>query len=807
MRRIALISFLLAAGGWAVMKTAKVGRQPDGSYLIPTGQTLTPAGEHVEVNDRPLGMALSPDGATLAVVTGSNFAPRALHLVDWKARRVAQTLPTGGSFVGVAYAPDGGTLYVGGAQSHEVRIYRREAGGGFSPGEAIAFPGAAPMGLAVTPDGKALYVGLNLKHAVARVDLATRAVTETEVGAYPYGVAIAGNGKVYVSNWGGRRPRPGDITDGEFPVALDPRTGIPWSGTVSVLDAATGKLRTHIDVGLHPSGMASSPAGGRLYVANANSDTVSAIDTAADRAVRPIEVRLFRKAPLGSTPNALAVSPDGKTLYVANAANNAVAVVDAGQGAVRGFIPTGWYPTAVALAAGGRQLCVASGYGFGSVAPAKEAGRTYRDRAGVVSMMAVPDARQLRRYSAMTLRNNNVVERRGAPAGPEKNIRHVFYVIKENRTYDQVFGDLPQGNGDPRLVHFGRDVTPNHHALAERYVLLDNFYAPGDQSALGHRWCTQGYAGDYVHKFSNARNDQNPMLFAPTDFLWDHAKANGVSVRSYGERGRNTITPPNATWRDIYEDWRGGARRIRIEPRTLVLGLKDVYAPRYPAYELRVPDQVRIEAFLEEFHEFEKNGNLPRLVVLLLPQDHTGGTAPQYPTPRAMVADNDLALGRLVEAVSKSRYWKESVILVTEDDAQNGLDHVDGHRTVGLVIGPWVKRGVVDSTMYTIINMFRTVEHILGLAPLNQFDLAAEPMFSVFTNEPDTRPYEALKNRVPLDEMNRPLAGLRGLERRLAEESMRQQLDEPDAAEEETLNRAVWHAAKGFGTPYPHVGR
>jgi len=809
---------VLSVGTFAVWTSTRVGVQPDGSILISTGQRLTPAGVQVEVNDRPLGMVESGDGKLLAIVTGSNFACHALHLLDTARNAIVQTVPLGHSFVGVAFSSDSGTLYIGGGQDHDVKILRRSAQG-FSQTGSIAIPGAAPSGLALGPDGNTLYAALNLKHAVAAIDIAGQRVQEIPVGIYPYTVALTPDGrKLYVSNWGGRRAGPSDVTDGTFPVVLDPRTGIPSTGTLSVIDTKTRAVTRHIEVGLHPSGMAMSARGDRLYVANANSDTVSEIDTRTDRVLHTFNVRLWRKAPLGSAPNALAVSRDGKRLYVANGANNAVAIVDLARpgGTVRGFIPTGWYPTAVALDAGGKRLYVANGYGFGSIAPVKEGakGRSFRDRVGVVSIVDLPGEEQRAAWTSQVLENNRAGAppsirpadaRHPIPLGPgqESPIRHVFYVIKENRTYDQVFGDLPRGNGDANLVQFGRDVTPNHHALAEKYVLLDNFYAPGDQSALGHRWCTQGYASDWLHKYGNSRNDANPMLFAPTDFLWDHARANGITVRSFGERGRNIIEPVNATWTDIYSDWKTGAGKIRITAKPVVLGLRDIYAPDYPAFGTKITDQWRMDVFLRHFREYEKNGNLPRLVVLLLPDDHTNGTAPGYPTPRAMVADNDLALGRLVEAVSRSRYWRESAVFVTEDDAQNGLDHVDGHRTVALVISPWARHGAVDSTFYTIINMYRTIEQILGLAPTNQFDLAAEPMFTVFGSEPDFSAYTALANRIPLDEMNPRLGGLKGQARELALASMRMDFDEPDAAPEDVLNRAIWHSVKGFGAKYP----
>ncbi len=819
LRRVAFLALLAAFCGYGVLHVARIGRQSDGAYLLPTGQYITPAGAHVEVNDRPLGMALAPDGDTLAVVTGSNFAPRAVHLVSTTESKVLQTLPVGDSFAGVAFSPDGSMLYVGGGQNHDIKMFRRAENGEFRTAGAIAIPGSAPSGLALSKDGKTLVAALNLKHAVAIVDTATQAVEQAPVSNYPYTAAISPDGeKAFVTNWGGRKPRPEDRVDPNFPIVVDPRTGIPASGTVSIVDLKARRAVREIEVGLHPSGMALHGGTHRLYIANANSDSVTVLDTNSMNVLGTINVRPFAKAPLGSSPNALAVTADGKTLYVANAANNAVAVVDVSKadGQVLGFIPTGWYPTAVALSANMRQVFIASGYGFGSLAPAasNSTGRSYKDRKGVISIAEVPAPARLRQLSAEVLRNNHANQpwttRAASPRNPipmnlseTSPIEHVFYVIKENRTYDQVFGDLPQGNGDASLVQFGREVTPNHHALAEQFVLLDNFYAPGDQSALGHRWCTQGYASDWIHKYGNARNDTNPMLYAPSDFLWDNAKAHGVSVRSYGERGQVTISPRNATWTDVYTDWKNKTNRIQIAAHTPILGLRDVYSPHYPGFNMTIPDQVRVDRFLEDFRRFEKNGDLPRLTILLLPTNHTSGTSPGFPTPRAMVADNDLALGRLVEAISNSRYWSRSAIFVVEDDAQNGLDHVDGHRTVALVISPYTQRKIVDSTFYTTINMYRTIEQILGLPPSNQFDLAAEPMFSVFASTANTTPYKALPNRIPLDEMNPPLRALRGLARELAIASAAMDFDEPDAAPEDVLNRAIWHSVKGFQTKYP----
>jgi YVTN family beta-propeller protein len=815
-----LAAAALAAVALSLAPNPRVGVQPDGSIIVPTGQTITPAGAHIEVADRPLGMAVSPGGDQLAVVTGSNFGSRRVHLIDLAKDSITQSIAIGNSFVGVAFSNDVRHLYVGGGADNNVKFFLRREDGTYSDDGVAAIPGSAPSGLSLSPDGEWLYVALNTRHALGIVHTQTRAVKEVPVGSYPYTTAVTADGaKVYVSNWGGRRADPGDATEPGIPVVVDPKTGVPNNGTVSVIDAKSQRVIKQIEVGLHPSAMLLSRDGARLLVANANSDTVSLISTETDTVVRTLDVRLFEGAPLGSAPNALALSPDGRTLYVANAANNAVAVVEPDHPSkpLRGFIPTGWFPTAVAVANDGRRLFIASGYGFGSIAAAKGSGRSYTNRVGVVSILGTPGEAQLAAYTLQVMRNNRAPGAVKAATAPRKfpipvnraeasPIKHVFYIIKENRTYDQLFGDLAQGNGDATLVQFGREVSPNHHALAEQFVLLDNFYVVGDQSSLGHQWTDESYANDYSHKYGNARNDfagTNPMAYAPTGFIWDHARNHGKTVRIYGEFTQSTRSPAGVSWTDIYSAWKEKTAAVTIGTRTRVASVRDIMCPEFPGFDMRITDQWRIEVFLREFREYERNGNLPNLVVMLLPDDHTNGTSPGFPTPRAMVADNDLALGRIVEAISKSKYWNQSVILVTEDDAQAGLDHVDGHRTIGLAIGPYVKRKAVDSSLYTSIHMFRTIEQILGLAPLNQYDLAAEPMFSVFTAQPDSTPYKALPNRIPLDEMNPPVKATRGLQRQLALESMKMDFTEPDAAPEQLLNRVIWHSVKGYDVPYP----
>jgi len=831
---IAISVLVLAIGVSAVVAVLYAGRQPNGSVVLPNGQTITPAGTQLEVNDRPLGIAVSPDGAQAAVATASNFAPRALHIIDVATETVVQTLPIGNSFVGVAYRPDGNTLYVGGGADNDVKIFMRGASGQWAQSPRIPIAGAAPSGLSLSPSGDKLYVALNRAHALGVIDTTTRTVVQVPTGAFPYTTVTSKNGlKVYVSNWAGRRPLAGDATDGSNPVVVDPSTGIANNGTISVYDTAAQKVAKTIEVGLHPSAMALSPDGGRLYVANANSDSISIISTADDTVERTVDVRLRESSPLGSAPNAIAVSPDGRTIFVANGGNNAIAVVEPGsRDPVQGFIPVGWFPTALALTATGDRLLIGNGYGFGSIAPVSGggSGRSYADRKGFVSILNVPNRAQLARFTEDVRKNDqggppndsqarDDVDRgaensqRAVPipaqAGQRSPIEHVIYIIKENRTYDQVFGDLPQGNGDPSLVMFGRTVTPNIHALAEQFVLFDNYYTAGDQSSLGHQWCDEAYANDYSHKYGNARNDfagTNPMAFAPTGFIWDNAQKHGKTARIFGEFTNRTVkTPSNATWLNFYNAWKNGTPGPGLVGATSVKSAQPITSPIFPGYDMGIPEQLRADLFLQEFRQFEQNRNLPNLIVMLLPIDHTNGTSPGFPTPRAMVADNDLALGRIVDVVSHSQYWSKTAIFVTEDDSQNGVDHIDGHRSEALVISPYTRRGAVDSTLYSTTNIVRTIEQILGLPPMNQFDAAARPMRNAFSNQPDFAPFEALPNQIPLDEMNPPVASLQGLQRELALASLEMDFSAPDSAPEDRLNRVIWHSVKGYTTSYPSM--
>jgi YVTN family beta-propeller protein len=821
----AVCAVLLTIGVAAILKLTLVGRQADGRVVLPNGQTITPEETHIEVNDRPLAIAVSLDGTQAAVATASNFDSRALYFINLATQSIAQTVAINNSFVGLTFTADGNTLYVGGGAANDVKVFTRGGDGQWTQGPGIPIASAEPSGLSASPAGDKVYVALNRGHALGIIDTATRAVTRVPTGAFPYTTAITNDGlKVYVSNWGGRLPDADDATDGSNPVVVDPETGIANNGTISVVDTGSQTVVKTIEVGLHPSAMALSPDGKRLYVANSNSDSISVINTTSDTVETEIDVRLKKSDPLGSIPNAIAVNRKGDTLYVANAGNNAVAVIEPNHRGkqVRGFIPVGWFPAAVALTKEDDRLLVGNGYGFGSIAPGPE-GRSYANRDGEVSIIPVPATEgALHRLTVQVMQNNETIgagvspshaPAKASPVPPEGShakspIEHVIYIIKENRTYDQVFGDIPRANGDANLVMFGQSITPNHHALADQFVLLDNFYTAGDQSALGHQWCDEAYANDYVHKYGNARNDfagTNPMAFAPTGFLWDNAVNRGKSVRIYGEfANRTTVIPSNATWTDFWTARTNGTPGPTIVGASNVKSVQPILSPIFPGYNLRIPEQIRADLFLQEFRQFEERGQLPNLIVMLLPIDHTNGTAAGSPTPRAMVADNDLAVGRIVEAVSHSRFWSKTAIFITEDDSQNGVDHVDGHRSVGAVISPYTRRGgVVDSTLYTTVNMFRTIEQILGLPALNQFDMAARTMTSAFANKADLTPFDAVPNQIPLDEMNGAVASLRGLERQFAIASAGMDFSEPDAAPADLLNRAIWHSVKGYATPYP----
>jgi YVTN family beta-propeller protein len=620
----------------------------------------------------------------------------------------------------------------------------------------------------------------------------------------PYDLVVSRNGaQLYVSDWAGRQ--------------------------LLVVDTDSLKIVARISVGEHPNQMVLHPKDDRLFVACASSNTVAVVDTKRNVVTETIRTALFPRAPTGSTADAVAVAPDGKTLFVANADNNCVAVVDiseANESQVKGFIPTGWYPTAVAVTPDGKNLLIGVGKGLHTKAnpidlkeePPKDDQPKEESRRlpfpyigttlhGALSIVPIPKEKELIDYTAVVYRNcpysdklltaapHSVKTAIPTKVGEPSPIKYVIYIIKENRTYDQVFGDIKKGNGDPKLVMFGEKVTPNHHKLAEEFVLLDNLYCNGQVSRDGHPWSTMAYNTDYIARdwhltYSRRKgvddDDKGDLANAPSGYLWDACNRAKLSYRSYGEYGKRVSNAEGV-----------------VKMEASVPGLVGHICPNYGVPKekgVRMRDTDNVEVFLKEYHDFEKNDTMPRFIVMSLGEDHTTGTTPGTYTPQACVASNDLALGRLVEAVTKSKCWKETAIFVIEDDAQNGPDHVDAHRTVGLVISPYTKRRFVDSTQYSTVSMVRTMELILGLSPLSQYDAAARPMFESFTDKADLTPYKGELAKIDLDAKNTKMAYG-------AERSSKLDFSDYDLADDFELNEILWRSIKGADAPLPPVVR
>lgn len=815
----------------AFSKKTVVGPINNNSYVVSTSQIIDPAGTTITFPGRPVDMALSPDETILAVKNMSNIV-----FFNVSSQAILQTLelPKGGNtFKGIGWSSDEKVWITD--DKGFLRSAKQNENGLFAWSDAILLPsmdkvGSYPGGFAMDEKKGVIYVTLNRNNSVGVVNIKKGKLTEEiPVGIAPYSIVIKKD-KAYVTNWGGRRPGPNDMaapSSGSL-VVIDKNTGVASSGTVSVINLADHKVIKEIAVNLHPSGVTLSAESSVLYVANANSDNVSVIDTKSDKVIKTISAKPMEELPYGSAPNDVAVAPDGETLYIANGANNLLTVINLKEGRLKGLIPTGWYPSTVCLSGDGKKLFVANMKGIGSRQPGvREKGYNTLDQTGSVSFIPVPSADALESYTVKAAANMRLpkinqelklarVKERMVPVptqpGEKSLIKHVLYIIKENRTYDQVFGDMPQGNGDSSLCMFGRYVTPNHHKLAEEFLLLDNMYCNGVKSAEGHQWTSQGYVTDYLEKAfpSFVRgypwNGNDPIVYAASGFIWDYVIKVGLGFRTYGEFVNDEVIPANSTWTDIYQDYITGANKIKIKATPTVHTLQNYFCPIYTGGPREINDQYKAEVFINELHAFEKADSFPNLMMLSLPNNHTSGTQPGFPTPRAMVADNDLALGRIIEAVSRSKFWKETAIFVIEDDPQNGLDHVDGHRTVSFCISPYTKRNAVISTHYNQNSILRTIQLILGLPPMSFLDLVAMPMTDCFTSQPDFTPYTRLPNNIPLNEMNPPLASISGKQLYWAKKSMEMNLtenDDMDEEEEVVLNKILWYSVKGYDVPYP----
>jgi YVTN family beta-propeller protein len=716
-------------------------------------------------------------------------------------------------------------------------------------------PLALPNDLAINNEGGTnyLYVVLNGNNQLVKIDLSSNKTIWTKsTGVAPYGIVIAKN-KVFVTNWAG--PEAVDTINRETAgvpygkTYIDPKTGATAQGTVMVMSLEKGDVIKEIQVGLHPNAIISSADEAFVYVANGNSDMVSVISANSLQNVEAIDVKLNpgKKSYIGDTPNALAINAEGTTLYVANGLDNAVAVVKLGAKAaskgvgnstVNGFIPTEAYPGG--LAVDGNTLFVTNLEGEGSRISSDEIGKSNlkgdlpadadvnaynsHHQKATVSIINIPDVNLLKQYTKRVQDLNLSFRQQIAQLLPRKNVaarpiperigepsvfNHVLYIIKENRTYDQVLGDMPEGNGEKSLCIYGDSITPNQHNIARNFLLLDNYYASGKCSAEGHQWTDAAMVTDYVEKSvrswfrSYPHVQEDALVYDGNGFIWNNAADHGKTVRIYGEACAVHFDN-KLSWTDIYNDYKAG-KPFAFKNTSTISRVRPLLSQNYPSSdEHKINEQLRATAFIKELNDYEKKpgDQLPQLMIMALSSDHTVGTRPGYPTPNGMVADNDLALGRIVEAVSKSRFWKNTVIFVTEDDSQAGWDHVSAYRTTGFVISPYSRLQGKVSKNYNQTCIVRSIEQILGLPPMNVIDATALPMFECFTNKPSNYTYQSVPNKVRIDDINPKLSSLKGAALHFAQLSSRPEYDHIDGGNDDIMNRILWFAAKGK-IPYP----
>jgi YVTN family beta-propeller protein len=852
----------------------KVGAMDPNRTVLPVNQILTPYGlQSILPGIRPQALALSPNGKILAV---SGKTPE-LIILNALSGKVEQEVPLPAdeqkeqhpeivspmildpdlegqvSYTGLIFAPDGRRIYMSNVRG-SIKVFSIDPDGTVKGSHTFILPLAdaprraeeIPAGLAIAPDGGRLFVCGNLSNRLLELETATGKVVRTfDVGVAPFDVVLAG-GKAYVSNWGGRRPAPDDLTGPAglgTEVRVDPVRHIASEGSVSVIDLASGANKSEILAQLHASALALSRDGRFLVCANAASDNLSVIDTSTDKVVETIWAKSSPADLFGASPNALAFSGDGATLYAANGTQNAVAAIafdpKKRRSRLKGLIPVGWFPGALALNPRGGTLYVANIKGLAvektPYEPTGAPGFNAHQHHGSVSIFPEPRQKDLWELTGIVeenYRRGRIAQalakpRPGQPSRPvperigEPSVfKHVVYIIKENRTYDQILGDIAEGNGDPALCIFGENVTPNQHKLVREFALLDNTYCSGILSADGHQWSTAAFGTDYLERsFAGwprsypdgmGPDEIDALSYPSSGFIWDNALKYGVSLWNFGEftmqscGWKDPTREGNPRWADYWDEYLNGRGEVRIGSTPAI----PTVGPFSPAdtlgWNMDVPDQWRARYIVNQIAAWDKEGRMPQLILVCLPDDHTSGTAEGAPTPQACVADNDLAFGRIVEAFSRSSFWKETVVFGIEDDPQNGWDHVSGYRTTAYCASPYTKRGAVVSTQYNTTSLLRTIEQILGLPPMNQFDATATPMFDCFTATPDFRPFASVPTNIPLDTMNPPKEKITdALLRRHAILSGKLNFRQVDACPEDTLNRILWHAVKGSAAPYP----
>ncbi|MCU1238705.1 MAG: beta-propeller repeat protein [Candidatus Solibacter sp.] len=810
-QRIAVVLAFIALVAMVSSQPApreQVGPLPNGSFLLNSGWRLDPVGRQVALDTFPMSSALSPDGKYLLVLNGG-YKPPTVSVIETATGQVTGSVRVADGWLGLAFTPAGDRVYVGGGSQAAIFEFAFAAGKLTAARTFPLVPAAERADadfvgdVALSPDGRLIYAASLYRDSVKVVNPQSgMVIAQYKMGRRPYRILFHPDGKsFFVSHWA--------------------------DGTVGQYDANTGSaIGPPTRVGAHASDMVwrngapetadpdDAKYTARIFVAAASTNNVFALGVSAAKelsVVESINVAMTARQPLGMTPSGLGLSADGKRIFVACSDANAAAVIDISESRsrVEGFIPTGWYPTAVRALASGT-VVVLNGKGLRSYpnaqngpnpskrpepvhagAPAPAVQFVGRIQTGTASWIEPFTAEQLTAWTAKTLANSAYTDAKLDVPNTLPKIEHVIYIVKENRTYDQVLGDMKEGNGDPSLVLFDEKVTPNLHKLAREFVLLDNFYVNSDVSADGHNWSTAAIAPDYVqkmwpNKYANRRKtydfeEQDVLSLPPAGYLWTNAAAAGVSVRNFG------YMVSNKAGAKIGEPQITGVRDPVLAKST---------NPMYRGFDLEFPDVERVKVFLSELAENEKTGNMARLTVMRLGNDHTSGTAAGKIAPLSSAADNDYAVGMLVEGVAKSRFWNSTVILILEDDAQNGPDHVDSHRSPAFVISAWAKRHSVDSTMYNTASMLRTMEYLLGLRPMTHFDAGARAMSTVFLSQPSPAGYTAEKPRIALDERN-PAATP------AAARAAKLNFEEADENDDDEMNDILWRAIRRDAPPPP----
>ena len=790
--RIILIAFSLVFTYFA--DAQKTSSAKPKIVKLPNGWSLSPAGRSIPLGDLPLNIAVSPSKKYLAV-TNNGQSVQSLQLIDTKTEKILDNVIVAKLWFGLKFSSDEKFLYASAGNDNQILKYTVSSGKLILTDSLILgakWPNKiSPAGIEIDDAGQLIYVVTKEDSSLYILDLKTKKViSKTMLHGEAYSCKLSNDKRnLYISCWG--------------------------CDKLIVFDTEKRSVTSEISVGDNPNDMCLSKNGKFLFVANANDNSVSIIDMAKHAVVETLNAALYPNSPSGSTSNGVALSNDEKTLYIANADNNCIAVFDVsnpGFSKSRGFIPVGWYPTNVKVI--GNKIFVANGKGFSSKAnpygpnPLQtkqqvnyQKGDTARPAEvqyigglfkGTMSIIDVPSAGQLATYSQSVYQNTPYSKNKeliasgeaGNPVpmktGDKSPIKYIFYVIKENRTYDQVLGDIKQGNGDTSLLLFGERITPNQHALAKQFVLLDNLFADGEVSMDGHNWSMGAYANDYLEKTwvtsyggRGGRYDgegNRAIANNKGGFIWDHCKRAGVTYRTYGE--------------------------FADDGKANIPSLEGHFCPYYEGFNMDVRDITRLSQWKRDFDSLSAIGKIPQFNSIRFGNDHTEGLKKGKLSPIAHVADNDLAVGMFIEYLSKSPIWKETAVFIIEDDAQNGADHVDAHRTTGYIAGGFVKRNYTDHTMYSTTSMLRTMELILGIPPMTQYDAAATPMWRCFSNVADTTPFVAYKANVNMNEKN---TAVNEWQRRSEEFNLAKE----DAVPDLEFNLVLWHAVKGENIPFP----